>query len=118
VANERQDTVEESALSEKKEETMNNSLRALDVEVLAILGTFAPTDWKSKMMVIYLDQLAPYEATAWDERHKGGSNGSGWRVNTVKYRATGRKVRPSTDVESTALRKEEMTVCLKAIWDE
>jgi hypothetical protein len=32
--------------------------------------------------------------------------------------ATRRKVRPITDVASTALGKEEMAVCLQAFWDE
>jgi hypothetical protein len=38
-----------------KDETTNNSLRALDVGALTILGTLAPTDQKSRMMVINLD---------------------------------------------------------------
>jgi hypothetical protein len=35
-------------------------------------------------MMINLDRLAPYEGTARDERPKGVSSGSGWRVITVK----------------------------------
>jgi hypothetical protein len=41
-----------------------------------------------------------------------GSSRSSWRVNTVKNQATQRKVRPRTDITSTAIRKEEMVVCL------
>jgi hypothetical protein len=36
----------------------------------------------------------------------------------AKSQAMGRKVRLITDVASTALRREEMAVCLEAIWDE
>jgi predicted RNase H-like nuclease (RuvC/YqgF family) len=36
----------------------------------------------------------------------------GWRANTAKNRATGRKVKPSTDVPSTALGEEEVAVHL------
>jgi hypothetical protein len=43
--------VEGSASSETKEETTNNSLRALDIGALTILGTFAPTDQKRRMMI-------------------------------------------------------------------
>jgi hypothetical protein len=43
---------------------------------------------------------------------------SSWRVITAKNRATGRKVRRSTDITSAALRKEEMAVCLYAIKEE
>jgi hypothetical protein len=32
--------------------------------------------------------------------------------------ATGRKVRPITDIAHTALRKEKMMICLQAIWNE
>jgi hypothetical protein len=41
------------------------------------------------------------------------SRESSWRVITVRTEPQGRKVRPITDVTSTALRKEEMAVCLK-----
>jgi hypothetical protein len=30
--------------------------------------TFAPTDRESRMLMIILDRLAPYQGTAWDER--------------------------------------------------
>jgi hypothetical protein len=36
----------------------------------------------------------------------------------MKNEATGRKVRPSTDVASTALGKEKISVSLQAIRDE
>jgi hypothetical protein len=57
-----QDVMEGLAHFETKEETTNSRLGAL-----TILGTFAPTDQKIRMMVIHLDRLAPYEGTAWDE---------------------------------------------------
>jgi hypothetical protein len=50
-----------------KEETTNSRSRAIDVGALTILGTFAPTDWKSRMMVIYLVKLASYEGTTREE---------------------------------------------------
>jgi hypothetical protein len=37
-------------------------------------------------------------------------SGSSWTVNTAKSRAIRRKVRPITDVASTALGKDEMAV--------
>jgi hypothetical protein len=46
--------MEGSAPSETKEETANNSLRAMEIGALTSLGTFACTDRK-KMMVINLD---------------------------------------------------------------
>jgi hypothetical protein len=42
-----------------KEETAHR-VRAGDVGTVATLGSFAATDQKSRMMVINLDQLAPY----------------------------------------------------------
>jgi hypothetical protein len=51
-----------------KEETINNRLRAVAVGALTILETFASTDQKSRMMVIHLDWLAPYQAAPRDER--------------------------------------------------
>jgi hypothetical protein len=50
----------------KTKKGANSSLRARDVGALTALETFASTDQR-KMMVINLDQLAPYEGTAWDE---------------------------------------------------
>jgi acetylglutamate kinase len=60
------DIVEGLFLSKMKEETTNNSLRAMDIGALIIVGTFACTN-QGKMMVINLDQLAPYEGTTQDE---------------------------------------------------
>jgi hypothetical protein len=56
--------------------------------------------------------------TAQDERLYAESSGSGWRVNTAKRRATGRKMRLITDVARTALGKEKIAVRLYTIWDE
>jgi hypothetical protein len=39
-------------------------VRAMDVEALTSLGSFYPTDRKSRMVVINLGQLAPYKGTA------------------------------------------------------
>jgi hypothetical protein len=86
-------------LSETKEETTNNSLKAMDVGALTTLGTFACTDWR-KMMMVNLDRLAPYEGTTWDEQQEQ------LKSKHCANRATGRKTIPSTDVASTALRKE------------
>jgi hypothetical protein len=68
--------VEGSAPSETKEETTNNSLRALNVGALTILGTFARIDRKSRMIVINLNRLAPCEGTAWTAGLKGGAEGA------------------------------------------
>jgi hypothetical protein len=46
-----QDAVEGSASSETREETTDNSLRVLYVGALTILGSFAYTGWKSKMVI-------------------------------------------------------------------
>jgi hypothetical protein len=59
--------VQGSATSITKEDTFNNRLRATKVGALTILGTFAPSDQKSRMMVINMDQLAPYQRAARDE---------------------------------------------------
>jgi hypothetical protein len=65
--NEWLDILEGSAPSETKEETTNNSLRGINIETLTRFGTFGHTN-RSKMMVIHLDRLAPYQGAAWDER--------------------------------------------------
>jgi hypothetical protein len=69
VKNEYQDIVEGSAPCETKEKTTyNSSLRAMDVEALTVLGIFALTDRKDRMMMTNLDQLAPCEGIAQNER--------------------------------------------------
>jgi hypothetical protein len=55
-----------------------------------------------------MDQLAPYQGTAWDK----GSSESNWTVITVRTEPWGRKARPITDATSTAFGKEEMAVHL------
>jgi hypothetical protein len=85
-----------------KEETTNSRLRAMDIGALTILRTFAPTNQKNRMMVVHLELFAPYQGQ--QERLER---------NHHENRATGRKVRPITDVTSTAFRKEEMAVCLR-----
>jgi hypothetical protein len=52
--------MEGSTPSSTKEETANNGVRAGDIGTLTILGTFAPTNWKTRMMVKILDRLTPY----------------------------------------------------------
>jgi hypothetical protein len=47
-------------LSKPKEETTYNGVRAGDVGALTTLGIFARTGGKSRMMVVHLDQVAPY----------------------------------------------------------
>jgi hypothetical protein len=64
------------------------------------------------MMMINLDRWAPYQGATQDKQPEGGSSRSSWRVITVRTKTRGRKVRPITDVTSTALRKEKMVVCL------
>jgi hypothetical protein len=64
------------------------------------------------MMVVHLDWLAPYQGTAWDEWPEGGSSGSSCRIISVRNDPRERKARLITDITSTALRKEEMTVHL------
>jgi hypothetical protein len=51
-----------------KEETAHRG--AINVGALTTLRTFAPTDWKSRMMVINLDWLAPYQGAYWDEQRE------------------------------------------------
>jgi hypothetical protein len=46
------------------------------------------------------------------------SSRSSWRVITMRTEPWGRKARLITDITSIALGKEEMDVCLYAIWDE
>jgi hypothetical protein len=58
--------VERSALSETKEETAHR-VGVGDVEALTTLGTFAPTDQKSRIG-IHLDRLAIFRGADWDER--------------------------------------------------
>jgi uncharacterized cupin superfamily protein len=62
-----QDFVEGSAHFEAKEEAAHR-VRAGDVGAQATLGSLAPTDRKSRMMVIHLDWLTPYQGATWDER--------------------------------------------------
>lgn len=45
----------------KTKEAINSRSRAMDVEALPILGTSATTNQKSRMMVIHLDWLEPYQ---------------------------------------------------------
>jgi hypothetical protein len=52
--------VEGLALSEMEKETAHR-VRDGDVGALASLSSFSPTNWKNRMMVINLDQLAPYQ---------------------------------------------------------
>jgi hypothetical protein len=59
--------VQELATSEVEKETAHG-VRVMDVGALTILGTIPRTDQKSKMMVINLDQLAPYDGTTQDGR--------------------------------------------------
>jgi hypothetical protein len=61
------------------------------------------------MMVINLNRLAHYEGTALDDRPEGKHH---------ENRVTGRKVRPITDVTSTALRKEEMAIGSNSLKEE
>jgi hypothetical protein len=66
LENEYQDIVEGSAPTDMKETA--HRVRAGDVSAPATLGSFVPTDRKSRMMVINLDQMAPSVGTAWDKR--------------------------------------------------
>jgi hypothetical protein len=61
--NEWLDSVEGSTPYETKEETTNDSLRAMDVGALTTLGNFARTD-RRKTVVKHPDRLAPYQGTA------------------------------------------------------
>jgi hypothetical protein len=81
MENECQDIVEGSAPSETKEETAHR-IGARDIRTPIILGSFACTnkkrdfyslhpvvchDVERKMMVVYLDRLAPYQGATQDE---------------------------------------------------
>jgi hypothetical protein len=52
----------------KKRPLYNSRLNAMDVGALISLEIYALTDRKSRMMVVHLDRLAPYQAAAPDER--------------------------------------------------
>jgi hypothetical protein len=68
VENECQDIMKQSAPTQTKEET-TSSLRARDVGGLVILGIFArSTRKRTKMMMVHLDRLLPYQGTARDEQ--------------------------------------------------
>jgi hypothetical protein len=67
LENECEDIMEGSAHSRAKKETTNNRLRTVNIGALTILGSFGHINWR-KMIVINLDQLAPYEGSAQDER--------------------------------------------------
>jgi hypothetical protein len=56
--------MERYAPSKTKEEITNRRLRARDEGALNILGIFALTDRKSRMLVVNLDRLAPYHGAA------------------------------------------------------
>jgi hypothetical protein len=63
-------------------EATNNSLRAIARGELTILGTVALTDWR--LVLLYLDRLAPFVGTTREERPYGKSSGSSWIVITGK----------------------------------
>jgi hypothetical protein len=85
--------VDGSAPSETKETA--HRVRAVDVGTLTTLRSFASTDCKQRMMVIQLDQLVPYEgATLTALRREQREQ---LESNHHENRATGRKMRPSTD---------------------
>jgi hypothetical protein len=62
------------------------------------------------MMVIHVSRLIPHLRTVRDERPRGGSSESSWRVSTARTDPRGRKERPVSDAKSTALGKEEIAV--------
>jgi hypothetical protein len=97
-----------------KEETTNNRLRAINVGTLTTRGTFILTDRKSRMMMVQLDHLAPYQVVALDEE----VGVEQLERSTLHTDPQERKVRPITDITSTALRKEEMAVRLWAVRNE
>jgi hypothetical protein len=55
------------SLSPPKRKKTAYGVRSIDVETLTILGTFARTD-RSKMIVIYLNRLAPCVEAVWDDQ--------------------------------------------------
>jgi hypothetical protein len=81
--------MEGPAPCETEKETAHR-LRAMDIGALTNLGIFARTNWR-KVIVINLDWLTPYHHA---------------------NQTMGRKFKPSTDIASTALGKEEMVVRL------
>jgi hypothetical protein len=58
--------MKDPATAQTKEETIS-SLRAKDVGASTTRGTFARTD-RRKMMLVHLDQLAPYQGAARDDQ--------------------------------------------------
>jgi hypothetical protein len=65
--------VEGSAPSKTKEETINNSLRAMDIGSLTTFGTSTFTD--QRKVLINLEHLAPYETTTQKGSLKEGTVG-------------------------------------------
>jgi hypothetical protein len=96
------------APSETKEAT-NSRLRAMDVGALTSLGTFVRTRLEEKR-VVHLDRLTPYQGAFWEEQPYGGSNGSTWRVITVRTEPRGRKKIPIMCITNRALGKLETGV--------
>jgi hypothetical protein len=69
----------------------------------ATLITFAHSPQKRlRMTVVHLNWLAPYQEAAQDKRPYRGRSG---KVISFKTKPREGKVRPITDVKSTALRK-------------
>jgi hypothetical protein len=67
----------------------HTELGAINVGALIILGTVALSDWKSRMIVMNLDWLTPYQGATQDKGPWGGSSRSGWRVNTTNNEPRG-----------------------------
>jgi hypothetical protein len=65
-------------------EEMAHRVGVINVGALTTLETFGRTNQR-KMMVINLDQLAPYQGAAWDEQPLGRSSRNGW---SKQYRKT------------------------------
>jgi hypothetical protein len=59
---------------------------------------------RSRMMVVHLGRLAPYQGVARGERLQRGSGCSGWRTNNRKERNT----ETEKDVASTDLERRKM----------
>jgi hypothetical protein len=66
-------------------------VRVADIRPSATIGTFACTERKRRVVIVYLDQLAPYEGAAGDNWPEGGSSRHIWESNHCENRATVKK---------------------------
>jgi hypothetical protein len=102
--------VEGSATSEAEKETAHR-VTAMAEGAVTILGTFPRTSWR-KMMVIRLGGTGALGGRCLGQAALRREQQEQLKSKQHENRATGGKMRPITDVTSTALRGEEVVVCM------